>query len=192
VTIEQAKENARRLRWYDLSTNMRAALDGKLRGIYEHAVDERAFDALDVDKQQSLLVFARRLVELNLWDSIKRIENIYGAGGVGINFTAWPVLESALRRRTDFTAMFAAHKDASAGFLERGRTQSALHFLRAARQPKSISVWSAHFDLYSPLAFPTGMWRHLLHEKMRRETPDWRCIKHALGYENRAEGALEF
>lgn len=171
---------------------MRAVLDGKLRGLYEHAADESAFDALDVDKQQSLLVFARRLVELNLWDSIRRIENVYGVGGVGINFTAWPFLESALRRRTDFTAMFAAHKDASAGFLERGRTQSALHFLRAARQPESGSFWSAHFDLYSPVAFPFGMWRHLLREKLRRETPDWRRIKHALGYENRADTPFGF
>lgn len=200
MTIESAEENARRLRWQQLSTNTRHMLDGKLRGLYEHADNGSAFDALDVDKQQSLLIFAHRLTELNLWDLIKRVENVYGTGGVGINFTAWPLLESALRRCIDFTAMFAKHKGASVGFLERGRTLASLHFLRAAkqpepnnlRQPEPGSLWSAHFDLYSPLAFPKGMWKHLLQEKLRKETPDWRRIKHTLGYGNRADCASEF
>jgi len=192
VTLEHAEENATRLRWRQLSINVRAALDGKLRCLYEHPADESAFDALVVDKQQSLLVFARRLTELKLWDSIERIENVYGTGGVGINFTAWPLLESELRRRTDFTAKLAAHKDASVGFIERGRTLASLHFLRAARQSEQGNLWSAHFDSYNPLAFPFSMWKHLLHEKLRRETPDWRRIKYTLGYENTADGAFEF
>jgi hypothetical protein len=192
VKLEHAEENATRLRWNELSINVRVLLDGKLRGLYEHPADESAFDALVVDKQQSLLVFARRLTELKLWDSIERIENVYGAGGVGINFTAWPVLETALRRRADFTAKFAKHKDASVGFLERGRTLASLHFLRASIQPGAGNFWSAHFDLYSPLAFPSGMWNHLVHEKLRRKTPDWRRIKYALGYENTADGEFEF
>ncbi len=125
-------------------------------------------------------------------DSLKKIENVYGVGGVGMSFTAWPSLESALRRRTNFTAMFAAHQNASAGFLERGRKLAALHFLRAARPKDQSNFWSAHFDLYSPLAFPTGMWRHLLREKLRRETPDWHRIKHALGYENKVASEFEF
>lgn len=189
-----------RLCWHELSLNARAVLDGKLRGLYEHSADDSAFDALRVDKQQSLLIFARRLTELNLWDSIKRIENVYGAGGVGINFSAWPLLETMLRRRADFTAILAAHKDASAGFLERGRTLASLHFLRAARQPEpnnlrqkgSVNFWSAHFDLHSPLAFPFGMWKHLLHEKLRSVTPDWHRIKHALECENRVDTLFEF
>ncbi len=192
MTIETAKANAQRLRWHELSIDVRAMLDGKLRGLYEHHADENAFDALDVDKQQSLLIFAHRLTELNLWDLIKRVENVYGTGGVGINFTAWPLLESALRLCIDFTAMFAKHKGASVGFLERGRTLASLHFLRAARQSEQGNLWSAHFDSYNPLAFPFSMWKHLLHEKLRRETPDWRRIKYTLGYENTADGALEF
>lgn len=191
MTIESAEAYARQPRWQELSTITRALLEGKLIGLYEQADDESSFDALAIDKQQSLLIFARRLNNLNLWSSIRRIENVYGEGGVGISFSAWPLLESSLRRRIDFTAKFAAHKDASIGFLERGRTKAALHFLRA-RQPEPRSFWSAHFDLYSPLAFPLGTWQHLLSEKLRGETPDWRRIKQALEYEKEETARASF
>ncbi len=177
MTNEFAAANARPLRWHDLSDNTRRALEGKLQSLYEHTSDESAFDALTVDKQQALLIFVRRFVELDVWDSVRRVENVYGAGGVGINFTAWPVLESMLRRKRIFTARFASHKDAVIGFLERRRQMAALHFLCSNKESRQ---WSAHFDLYSPLAFPYGMWRHLLHEKLRRETPVWFQIKRAL------------
>jgi len=177
VTNEFAEASARPLRWHDLSDDTRRVLEGKLRGLYEHTSDESAFDALAVDKQQALLTIARRFIELNLWASVRRVENVYGAGGVGINFIAWPVLESTLRCKRMFTARFASHKDARIGFLERRRQLAALHFLCANKEHRR---WSAHFDLYSPLAFPLGSWRHLLHEKLRGETPSWFQIKRAL------------
>jgi hypothetical protein len=165
------------LRWPELSNEVRDALENRLRNLYGRADDESAFDALSIDKQQALLCFARRLTELKLWETVRRIENVYGEGGVGINFTAWPVLHTALSRHHSFTGIFAAHKDSSGGFIERRRTRSSLHFLYLERATRR---WSAHFDLYNPLAFPLGTWQHLLHEKIKRETPDWIAIKCAL------------
>ncbi|MFN2453779.1 MAG: hypothetical protein ABR577_06115 [Pyrinomonadaceae bacterium] len=173
-----ARNDAEQLIWRELSRQTRAMLEGKLRGLYEHDSDDSAFDALALDKQQTLLLFAHRLVALNLWNALRRIDNVYGEGGVGLNFIAQPDLESTLRRRRDFTTMFAAHKDATGGFFERKQSRASLHFLYVGTGRERR--WSVHFDLYSPLAFPHGTWRHWLHEKVRGETPDWRLIAQVL------------
>ncbi len=166
-----------RLRWLDLTANTRAALARKLEGLYGHVRDENAFEALEVDKQQALLIILRRWRELRLWDTVRRVENVYGEGGVGMNFSAWPLLESTLRRRKDFTTRFATHRDTTKGFLERGRERAALHILYVEDKERR---WAAHFDLYNPWSSPANAWRHLLHEKFRDETPDWRNIGAAL------------
>ena len=164
--------------WRDLSATMRAALEGKLKGLYGAERDETAFDALAFDKQQALLVLVKRWRELKLWEAVRRVENVYGEGGVGMNFAAWPLLKSTLDRRDDFTRLFASHSDTSGGFLERGRRLAALHILYV--EERDERRWAAHFDLYNPWVSPMNAWRHLLHEKMRGETPDWRVIRDAL------------
>jgi hypothetical protein len=170
------------LSWDELTPGARAALTGRLEGLYGVGTDAEAFDALPVDKQQALLIFVSRLCELKLWRAVERLTNVYGAGGVGIEFVAVPDLHTRLRRSRRFTSRFAAHRDTAEGYYELRRTVAALHFLRARRGGR---VWSAHFDLYAPLANPASALRHLWHEKLRGETPGWRAIAAALGCEGR-------
>lgn len=178
IESEETKPSA--LKWRELPAFIRAALDRKLEGLYANAGnDESIFDALAIDKQQALLILVRRLTSLKLWDTVHRIENLYGEGGVGMNFTAWPFIRSTLERRSDFTTLFARHHNTEGGFIERRTGRASLHILFA---DKEAQHWEAHFDLYNPWASPLNAWRHLLHEKIRHETPDWRVIATALGY----------
>jgi hypothetical protein len=168
---------ARRLRWRELSPEALDALEGKLKGLFDAARDEEAFDNLAVDKQQALLLLMHRLHELGLWRYVRRVENVYGVGGVGMNFRAWPELASALRSRKDFTTRFARHRDNQGGFIELGRTAASLHFLYTDRGERR---WSGHFDLYNPWSSPASALRHLLYEKLKGVVPDWRAIRRAL------------
>jgi hypothetical protein len=169
------------LRWSRLPENVRAELARKLEGLYGGARDEAVFDALAVDKQQALLILLRRLLDLDLWGAVRRIENLYGAGGVGMHFKAWPFLKSALERRQNFSAWFARHRHTTRGFIERGTAgRPSLHFLHAGGG--KAGGWEAHFDLYNPWSSPLSAWRHLAHEKIRKKTPDWRVIGASLGY----------
>jgi hypothetical protein len=171
----------RALKWRELSEEARVALGRKLEGLYDGVSDGSVFDALAVDKQQALLILLRRLLDLRLWDTVRRIKNLYGEGGVGMHFLAWPFLESTLERRKNFSTWFAKHHNTTRGFIERGTGQRAsLHVLYA--DGGETRGWEAHFDLYNPWASPLNAWRHLLHEKIRRETPDWRIIGASLGY----------
>lgn len=174
----QQKKGTRLLRWRELEEPLRADLEGRLKGLYGSVNDESAFDSLVVDKQRALLILLRRFRELNLWRAVRRVENVYGEGGVGMNFAAWPILKSTLESRGDFTRRFANHSDTTGGFLERSRTRGALHVLYI--DDAEARRWAAHFDLYNPWASPLNAWRHLLHEKLKGETPDWRTIKRAL------------
>lgn len=185
----QALEEERPLRWGKLPETVRAALERKLEGLYGGSGDEAVFDALAVDKQQALLILVRRFLNLKLWDAVRRIENVYGEGGVGMNFIAWPYLESTLRRRENFTTWFAKHHNTTKGFIERGTGRASLHILYS--DDRATRGWEAHFDLYNPWSSPLNAWRHLLHEKMRRETPDWRIIAISLGYLKNAESRTE-
>jgi hypothetical protein len=166
-----------KLRWHELTEALRADLTGKLENLYGHEDDERAFDALAVDKQQALLLFARRLRALNLWPEIERIENVYGLGGVGLNLRARRSLTATLAAHARFSSRLAAHGDTAWGFFETGRARAALHFLRMNTE---APLWSVHFDLHAPAATALSLLRHLWHEKWRRERPDWRAIKAAL------------
>ena len=170
------------LRWLMLSPQTKERLGRKLRGMYGATTDEAAFDSLGVDKQQALLLLAHRLEELGLWDSIRSVENVYGEGGVGMNFRAWPELAYRLQRRKDFTRLFAAHKDNDGGFLERARARASLHFLYTDEEERQ---WAVHFDLYNPWASPVNAWRHLLHEKIKGVTPDWRIVRAVFRQEGR-------
>ncbi|HEX8889659.1 MAG TPA: hypothetical protein VF779_10800 [Pyrinomonadaceae bacterium] len=176
---EAERLQAKALRWRDLTEDEREALDRKLEGLYGGGSTENVFDSLAVDKQQALLILMRRLSVLELWSAVRCIENLYGMGGVGMSFDAWPFIKSSLERREDFTTWFARHRATSLGFIEKGTNRASLHLLRDEGTEGS---WEAHFDLYNPWASPLNAWRHLLHEKIRRETPDWRVVGIALGY----------
>jgi hypothetical protein len=180
VTTEAQEAFA--LAWDALSPSVRDALAGKLAGLYGAASDPAAFDALAVDKQQSLLIFVARLRQLKLWPEVARVTNVYGEGGVGIEFESARGFSKHLRRSAKFTTRFAKHRGTAEGFREKGRSAAALHFLRPL--PRS-RVWAAHFDLYAPLASPLSALRHLWHEKLRGRTPRWEEIATALEYEGR-------
>jgi hypothetical protein len=167
------------LKWPELPAFIRAALDRKLEGLYCGTGDESIFDSLATDKQQALLILVRRFLALKLWVLVRRIENLYGEGGVGMSFTAWPFIESTLERRRDFTTRLARHRNSTKGFIERKPARASLHILCRDRVAQR---WEAHFDLYNPWASPLNAWQHLLHEKIRGEVPDWRVIGDALGY----------
>lgn len=165
------------LLWDELPEAVRADLAHKLEDLYGHEDDRSAFDALAVDKQQALLLFAARLRELDLWPEIERIENVYGLGGVGLNVRARRSLTATLAAHGRFSTRFAAHGDTAGGFFETGRDRAALHFLRLRGD---APLWSVHFDLHAPTATARSLLLHLWHEKWRGETPDWRAIKAAL------------
>lgn len=169
------KESIERLRWQKLPCGVRDALEGKLKRLYGARRDEEAFDSLGVDKQQALLLLTHRLMDLSLWEAVRSVENVYGTGGVGMNFRAWPGLVSELRRRRDFTTLFAGHRGNAGGFLERGRARASLHFLY--RDEGEERLWAAHFDLYNPWSSVMGALLHLLYERIRGETPGWREIR---------------
>ncbi len=173
---------AESLSWARLAEGRRAALGGRLAGLFEHTSDEAAFDSLAADKQQALLLFVGRLGSLGLWDSVRRVTNVYGMGGVGLEFVAAGDFSAALDAHPSFTRRFAAHGDTAEGFLEKGRSRAALHILRP-RDGRDWH-WAAHFDLHSPLATPASALRHFYLEKVRGRTPDWREIRVALGGDN--------
>jgi hypothetical protein len=169
--------NDARLRWDGLPDVLREDFAHKLVGLYGHADAAAAFDSLAADKQQALLLFATRLDELNLWREVKNIENVYGVGGVGMNFRARRTLAAALAAHGGFTSRFAAHADCAEGFFEKRRPRAALHFLRLR---DGASLWSVHFDLHAPVATPLSALRHFWSEKVRGKTPGWETIKSAL------------
>jgi hypothetical protein len=165
------------LRWTDLSEELRESLSGKLAGLWGASDDQEAFDALPIDKQQALSLIASRLQAKRLWHLVRKIDNVYGEGGVGIAFLAWPVLKSTLERRRDFTRFLANHRNTNGGFYEKGQSGAVLHFLYVNGNPRK---WYLHFDLHSPVHSPTSAFMHLRDEFMGRVTPDWRMIKDLL------------
>jgi hypothetical protein len=171
--------DASTLVWRELAPNVQDALVGRLEGLYGGVGDEHIFDSLARDKQRALLIFARRLNELNLWREVERVTNVYGEGGVGLEFYAADRLKLKLSRSTRFTSRFAAHRDTAEGFCELKRAKAALHFLRARRSERE---WSVHFDLYAPLN-PSSVLRHLWYEKLLARKPDCNEIAATLGYD---------
>ena len=168
---------ARLLRWHEIPPDTREALTGKLTGLWGAESDENAFDSFSVDKQQALLLILRRVWAQELWHVIRKIDNVYGEGGVGVGFSAWPLVESTLAGRRDFTRLFAKHKDTSGGFYEKGRAEAVLHFLYQDGSPRK---WYVHFDLYSPVYSLRSALRHFRREFLGKLKPDWRMIEQSL------------
>jgi hypothetical protein len=163
----------RPLRWEELPSETRDLLQGKLAGLWGAPTDADAFNSWPIDKQQAMLLVMDRMNAKELWHLVKRITNVYGEGGVGLQFEAWPMIESTLARRRDFTRLMANHKDTSGGFYETRRGEAVLHFLFTNGEPRT---WSVHFDLYSPVHSPGSAFRHLRHEFWGKLRPDWQMI----------------
>jgi hypothetical protein len=174
--VDQQSEEAR-MRWTDLPDDARDALSGKLSGLWGTTGDGEVFDALTVEKQQALLLILSRMQARNLWHLVRKLDNVYGEGGVGIGFYAWPVIKSTLERRRDFTRLFANHKDTNGGFYEKGQAGAVLHFLYVDGNPRK---WYVHFDLHSPVHSPKSVFKHIRHEFIGKVTPDWRMIQQCL------------
>ena len=165
------------LTWADLPTATRELLAGKLAGLWGAPTDAAAFDSWPLDKKQGLLLLLNRLHSKGLWRLVKKVTNVYGEGGVGLQFEAWPMIESTLSRRRDFTRMFANHKGTRGGFYERQRSNAILHFLFEENEPRT---WYVHFDLYSPVHSLGSALKHLFYEAMGKVKPDWRMISKSL------------
>ena len=163
--------------WAELSLATRELLTGKLAGLWGATTDAEAFDSWALDKKQALLLLLNRMQTKGLWHLVKRVTNVYGEGGVGLQFDAWPMIESTLSRRRDFTRLFANHRDTSGGFYEKQRGSAVLHFLFQEGEPRT---WYVHFDLYSPVHSPGSALRHLRHEMLGKVKPDWRMIAKSL------------
>jgi len=161
------------LTWNTLPAPTRELLAGKLTGLWNAPSDAAAFDSWPLDKKQALLLLADRLYAKNLWSLVKRVTNVYGEGGVGLEFEAWPMIESTLSRRRDFTRRFANHNDTHGGFYEKDRGTAILHFLFQEGEPRR---WYVHFDLYSPVHSPRSALKHFRHEMLGKIKPDWRTI----------------
>lgn len=175
--MAKVEEPASSLTWADLPGVTRELLKGKLVGLWGATSDAESFDSWPLDKQHGMLLLLHRLQDKGLWHLVKRVTNVYGEGGVGLQFEAWPMIESTLSRRQDFTRRFANHKDTSGGFYEKKRGEVILHFLFQEGDPR---VWYVHFDLYSPVHSPGSAWKHLRHEFLGKVKPDWRMIAKSL------------
>lgn len=161
------------LKWADLKPDKRELLQGKLAGLWGAPSDSEAFESWSIDKQQALLLLLDRMHVKGLWHVVKRVTNVYGEGGVGLQFEAWPIIESTLSRRRDFTRLMANHRDTTGGFYERRRGAAILHFLFQEGEPR---IWYVHFDLYSPVHSPRSAFRHWRHEFLGKVRPDWQMI----------------
>jgi hypothetical protein len=168
------------LTWATLPYARRELLTGKLVGLWGAATDEVAFDSWTLDKKQGMLLLVNRMQCKGLWHLVKKVTNVYGEGGVGLQFEAWPMIESTLKRRNDFTRLFANHRDTTGGFYEKRRGDAILHFLFQEGQPRT---WYVHFDLYSPVHSPGSIWKHFRHEFVGKVKPDWRVISKCLNHE---------
>jgi hypothetical protein len=166
-----------KLLWVDLTFENRDLLSGKLKNLYGAASDADAFNSLPPDKQQALLLLLRRMNAKGLWHAVQAVENVYGLGGVGMGFRAWPMIESALSRRSDFTRRFAKHRNTQGGFYEKGRPGAVLHFIFQDGNPRR---WYVHFDLHSPVFSVNSLLSHLRAEVLGKLTPDWQMIQESL------------
>jgi len=176
AVVEPASQ-ATTLLWQDLPDDLREALAGKLSALWGAASDEAAFDGFAVERQQALLLVLSRLRAKRLWQVIAKIDNVYGDGGVGIAFTAAPLILTTLRDRRDFTRFLAKHKGTAGGFYEKGRASAVLHFIYQGGEQQK---WYLHFDLYSPVHSLLSAFKHLRYELFGRVTPDWRMIQERL------------
>lgn len=163
------------LNWVDLSLAKRHALDSKLNGLYGAPNVPAAFNSLAPDKQQALLLVLKRFSAHGLWQHIEYIDNVFGEGGVGINFTAWPSFHEALRWHKEFSTRFAKRPGNDGGFRERRPRFGGLHILFKGKGEERR--WDAHFDMFNPLFSPANTARHVWNEVLNSRAPNWRMVR---------------
>lgn len=172
--MKQAHVDVGQLKWPDLHEGTRTALRGKLNGLFGWSQTDEVFNSLAINRQQALLLLLGRFQDLKLWDAVRSITNVYGDGGVGFEFIAWPFLRVTLGGRPGFTKLLAGHRNNQGGFRERKKSAGpALHVVMVDR---ANNLWAAHFDLYDPLASVLDLWRHIYREGWRNQLPSWRQI----------------
>ena len=167
--------SAANLSWAQLTPAARQALCGKLEGLYGQTTAADAFTSLATDKQQALLLLWQRFAEFDLWPHVRRIENAYGLGGVGMNFAAWPSFSEILRWHPRFTARLAKRRNTDGGFRELRVCQGGLHLLYNGHG--EARRWDAHFDRYNPLFSVGNTARHIWHEVLHSRAPDWTTVQ---------------
>jgi hypothetical protein len=163
------------LLWSQLPLAKRLALEGKLEGLYGREDAPEAFENLAVDKQQALLLLLKRLTVYGLWAHLRQVENVYGEGGVGMNFRAWPSFLEAVRWHRDFTTRFAKRPGNDGGFREKRIRFGGLHLLYKGKGAERR--WDAHFDMYNPLFSPANTARHVWNEVINSRAPDWQMVR---------------
>ena len=152
---------------------------GKLGGMYGWGNDEDVYSNLADDKREALGLIFTRLKQVDLWNAVGRIVNVYGIGGVGVYFDATRDLKSELAQRDDFTRAFARHRDNTGGFLEKKRQHASLHFL-FVDAPDGEREWHVHLDYYGPYGSVATAVQHLYYERWKKFRPDWRLMKTAV------------
>jgi hypothetical protein len=163
--------------WLDLSPETRSLLGPRIAGLYGISSAGSVFDSLGADKRQALGLLYAAFDRNHLWEFVRRIDNVYGHGGVGFSFSAWPSLKTELMQSRNFTQRLARHRGAVAGFFEKRVLRASLHLL--CFDLRSI-FWTAHFDLYNPAGSLRSAATHLVWEKALRRVPDWRQISSVL------------
>ena len=133
-----------------------------------------------VDKQQALLILRGGCATWDCGTRVRRIENVYGEGGVGMNFKAWPFLNLRSSGAENFTSWFAKHRDTTGGFIERGTAgRASLQFsMSIAGRPEVGPRTSIFITRGLRRSTPGG----ICCMKSFAETPDWRVIGASLGY----------
>lgn len=164
------------LAWAEISHEKQQRYADKLNGLYGQEGDEAAYNALPRDKQEALDQLSGRLIQVNLWQHVGRIVNVYGLGGVGMYFNAVSDLESDLLGRRQFTRAFARHLDNTGGFLETGRKRASLHFLYID-PADGEREWHVHLDLYGGWGSILTSIQHLYYERWQKFRPDWKIMK---------------
>ncbi len=163
------------LRWEQLPAVTRYSLTGKIEGLYGRERAPEAFAALALDKQQALLLLFQQLSVFGLWPHLRLVENVYGLGGVGMNFAAWPDFGETLRWHRKFTKRLANRYNTDGGFRETEVRNGGLHLLFNGHGEGRR--WDAHFDIYNPVFSPANTARHLWHEFIHSRTPDWVMVR---------------
>jgi hypothetical protein len=163
------------LSWRTLPPAKQLALAGKLDGLYNYETTEVAFGNLSVDKQQALLLLLKQFLHLQIWDHVRRIENVYGIGGVGMNFIAWPSFLETIGWHKEFSRRFAKRPGNDGGFRERRVRFGGLHILY--KGTGEARKWDAHFDMYNPLFSPANTARHVWNEVIKSHAPNWEMVR---------------
>ena len=170
------------LLWENLTQAKQHSLLGKIEGLYNHTIAPAAFNSLSLDKQQALLLLLQQFSTLHIWQHVRKIENVYGEGGVGMNFIAWPSFLETLHWHKEFSRRMAKRPGNDGGFRERRARFGGLHILYKGKGESRN--WDAHFDMFNPLFSPANAARHVWNEVINSRSPNWLMVRDWLKTQN--------